>query len=94
MNIQVRKIANGYVISYPKIKVPTKRDKQSKDAAGYVDEQEKRMYGTSMFYITLDSGATQEERLEWYCATKTQVEEAIPRIALECYHAQQLKDEA
>lgn len=90
MNIQVRKIANGYVISYPKIKVPTKKDK-AKEPAPYV-EQEDRSGRWGYFVIGVDTASTQEERLEWYCATKAQVEEAIPRIALEVYHAQQLRD--
>jgi hypothetical protein len=86
MNIQVRKIANGYVISYPKIKVPTKKDREK--------EYERNEQQDMMRYLVWGgtSSGQQEERLEWYCSTKAQVEEAVPRIALECYHAMNLKE--
>lgn len=79
--LKVRKIQNGYIITY---QVP--KEKKGK----YRGTAEEEM-GAYFFFTTSpsESGKT----LEWYCPTKEKVKEALPRIALEAYHAFQLDAE-
>lgn len=88
-NIKVRKIVNGYVVSYP---VPKPKPKKGKEAKPYVEEeQQAAMRFFSPFIVTSDSPM---ETAEWYCPTKAALEEALPRLVMECYHAAvTLKDE-
>lgn len=84
-NISLRKIQNGYVISYP---LPKKK----KNGKQY-EEQEAQQY-TSFGFFAISTGAPAQDRAEWYCATEAQVKEVLPRLVMECYAGSvTLKDE-
>ena len=81
MNIGVTKIANGYLISYH---IPKRKKNKYKSTA----EEELFTFVTGQYTSTV--AAPENELQWWYCPTKQAVEDALPRILMECYHAHQL----
>lgn len=78
MNITVRKIANGYVISYPNPNPePPKMPTNSHELMALMQRQM--------------NGEDPRGVAEWYCPTKAAVEENVRRIVAEGFAADSLK---
>lgn len=85
-NISVRKIVNGYIVSYP---LPKKTKKNKTEQ--YEEREANQMFG---LFVIGAGGSQPGERAEFYVPTKTVLEEVLPRLVMECYHGTvTLKDE-
>lgn len=80
MNITVRKIVNGYIISYPNPKrAPSKPPTNQHELLEFMAAQM--------------AGKTEGDTAEWYCPTKAAVEENVRRIVAEGFAVESLKVE-
>lgn len=75
-DITVRKIANGWIISYP---VPHK--KTMEEAVIEPQDPFEAAFSGRRPQPTTDI-------CEWYCSTKAVVEQVLPKLVMESYHGQ------
>lgn len=86
-HISIKKILNGYVVSYPITKVKAKAANKE-----MVADYERDPFMEQMFGKRKESPM---ETVEWYVPSRAKLEEVLPRLMMECYHSSvTLKDEA